>query len=189
MIDDVAKHSTFEGHYSCEVLSDLPSNGLDRFYFPGAQSHGKDGLIVQVTPIRRAPWFGIFSFGEVAKEGVTAIYTMPNPNQLCVVARGEGYLVEAENPVAWQPVRSIPVIDARVILERKIVVFASFTDLVAYGASGIQWRSERLAWDRLSVVGTTSDYLTGEFWDHSSDEKKTFIVDLTTGNSVGGVSR
>lgn len=84
--------------------------------------------------------------GDVAPNGKTGLYSWPHDATLCVVARGAGYLVRVDDPLDWQLVVARPVIDVRPIPSRRIVVFANYTELIAYGASGVAWTTKRLGW-------------------------------------------
>ena len=64
-----------------------------------------------------------------------------------------------------------------------VIVFANFTELVAYGPTGIRWRTKRLAWDSLKITEVTDTIIKGEFWDIRSDANSNFVVDLATGNT------
>jgi hypothetical protein len=146
-----------------------------------------DGILVEVRPKHCEPWFGTFAFGHVAPRGKSGIFTMPNPDVLCVVSRGEGYLVSASLPKSWERLRVVPVIDVRPVLAYDIIVFAEFTRLVAFGREGIKWQTKRLSWDNLQISEVATSYIKGEFWDVRSDAIASFVVDLATGTHQGGV--
>jgi hypothetical protein len=73
------------------------------------------------------------------------------------------------------------------VVKHGIIVFANFTELVAYGSQGLKWRTKRLTWDSMKVVEVTDDLLKGEFWDIRSESTQGFTVDLATGNHEGGI--
>ncbi|RKI73416.1 hypothetical protein D7X55_05290 [Corallococcus sp. AB049A] len=128
----------------------------------------------------------MFAFGKLGK-GTSGVFSMPDPEKLCVVSRGAGYLVTARDPSAWEAVQALPVTDVRVAPSAGIVVFADFTELVAYGAEGLRWRTKRLAWDGLKIVQVTERSIIGEYWDMRTEAMQTFEVDLATGSQEGGV--
>src|SRR5262245_48546290 len=66
-----------------------------------------------------------------------------------------------------------------------IIVFADFTNLVAYGKTGLKWRTKRLSWDDLKIIEVTDIFIKGEFWDILSEGTATFVVDLATGAHTG----
>jgi hypothetical protein len=104
-----------------------------------------------------------------------------------VVARGAGYLVSASAPATWEAVRAVPIIDVRPVLSARIIVFATYTEIVGYGELGEAWRTKRLAWDGLKIVAVGDSLLVGEYWDPRSETPQRFEVDLGTGVLRGGV--
>lgn len=175
----------FEHEYECDVLSE--STG-PKIYFPGASKEGgRDGLIVSIVPQNRTPWIGVFAFGELSPKGTSGVFSTPNPHRLCVVSRGMAYLVSAHAPEKWEIVPAAPVMDVRCVKKHGIIVFANFTEIIAYGSHGVQWRTARLTWDGMKVVDVTDDVLTGEFWDIQSESTQPFTIDLKTGESCGGI--
>ncbi|RKH93225.1 hypothetical protein D7Y04_41275 [Corallococcus sp. AB038B] len=80
-----------------------------------------------------------------------------------------------------------PVTDVRAVPAAGVVVFADFTEMVAYGAEGLRWRTKRLSWDGLKIVQVTERSIIGEYWDMRTEATQTFEVDLATGAQKGGV--
>ena len=144
--------------------------------------------MVCVTPETGPAWVGTFAFGAFGRNVVTRIVSMPDPFRLCVVARGAGYVVSTRRPEKWEEVNAIPVIDVRSIAAAGIVVFASLTELIAYGSEGIRWRTKRLTWDSMKLTDVlTEEKIVGEYWDMQYEETRTFEVDVTTGAHRGGI--
>jgi len=144
-------------------------------------------MLAEVHPEKGDPWLGTFAFGTVEPKGISGIFTTPSPDRLCVVARGEGYFISASTPTTWEPVQATPIIDVRPIRAQGVIVFASYTDLVAYGPAGIKWRTQRLTWDNLKITEVTDSFIKGEFWDILSEAMAGFTVDLATGTHQGGI--
>lgn len=177
---------TFQNNYSIEIIEELGAEGL--YYYPGANIQGgKDGIMVKVISSEGKSWIGVFAFGEISPTGISGIYSTPDPNNFCVVSKGSGYIVSSNNPKDWQQVKAIPVMDVRSIKHQKIIVFADYTELVAYGEAGVKWRTERLAYDSFKITEVTEYTLKGEFWDIRNEANQTFEVNLTTGLQVGGI--
>lgn len=179
--------TSFPRHYDCEQLEELPAKKC--YYFPGASSEGgRDGPIVHVIPYSGDPWVGVFAFGQLApRDGKTGLFTFPDPDILCVVAEGDGYLVRAVNPKEWSPVEVYPICEVVPASGKNLVVFANYTEMVALGTSGLVWRTDRLAWSEMKITRVTSEYIEAETWDIRSEENVTFRVDLSTGQHAGGI--
>lgn len=144
---------SFPHHFNCEVLDELPGGFTSqRYFFPDGALGGHDGIIVQVRPESAESWIGTFAFGKFGNAGVSRVLSMPNPDKLCVVARGAGFVGSASFPECWEEVRAVPIIDARPIAASGLVVFANHTEILAYDLDGVRWRTKRLSWDGLQIV-------------------------------------
>lgn len=173
--------------YDIQILDELKS-GYEIYYYPGASTlDGKDGIIVQVNSKQGKSWIGVFAFGNITKSGFSGAFTTPHQNKFCIVANGIGYFVDADNPTDWEEVKSIPVIDVRASKSTNVIVFADYTKLVAYDSSGIKWKTKQLAWEGLNIKEFSYTYIKGEYYDIRSESMESFEVNLSTGDSNGGV--
>lgn len=174
--------TTFPQAYTIEWSTELPSDGSRHHFFPGGSTQGgHDGLLVKVCPEHGASWVGTFAFGDC---GFSGIFSTPDPQRLCVVSRGEGYFVNVTKPSEWEKVRTFPIMDARPVSAHGIIIFADWWDLVAYGATGLAWQTNQLAWDGLRITEVTETHITGTF--SKGGEDGCFAVNLKTGEHVGG---
>ena len=114
---------------------------------------------------------------------------MPNPHWVCVVAEGQGYLINANVPTSWERIAIIPILDVRPIQARQIIVFADHTRLMAYGLSGMQWKTKRLVWDALTITEVTEELIRGKGCDAGNGETVYFTVDLSSGTHKGGIEQ
>ncbi len=179
---------SFRSNYTLEVLEELATG--ERYYYPDATTvGGKDGLLVKIVSSAGRSWVGVFSFGQISPNSISGVYSTPHPDKFCVVSRGAGYIVSSSNPKDWLNVKAIPIIDVRPIKYQGILVFADYTELVAYNNTGLKWRTERLSYDSLKITEVTEVYIKGEFWDIRSEEIETFKIDLGTGSQIGGVKK
>lgn len=170
------------------TLSEIPATDQPRYYYPGASlTGGKDGLVVATHAHCGKCWIGVFAFGDISGKGTSGLFTTPDPDRLCVISRGVGYLVDANIPEKWEAIRSIPILDVRLIPSHCIIVFANYTELVAYGLKGIVWRTKRLAWDGLKITEVTGSHICGEYEDVQTEQIGTFMVDLSNGSHEGGI--
>lgn len=179
---------SFPRTYECEHLQETPANIDQIFYYPGGSTvGGRDGHIIRVMPYEGDSWVGIFAYGALSPNGANGLYTLPDPARLCVVAQGQGYVVQANAPASYETVEAQPILDVRPIVEREIIVFATFTDLVAYGKAGQLWRTERLAWEELKITEVTADHIRGKVWDPQTESYVDFTIDPATGEHQGGM--
>lgn len=81
-----------------------------------------------------------------------------------------------------------PIIDARAIPERRLLILADFTMLAAYGPDGLAWRTGQISWDGLRITGVSSDEISGIAWNAPDQRHVSFSVNLKTGAHRGGAS-
>lgn len=121
----------FAAAYELELDVDLPAagGGPVKLFYPGAREAGSSDLLVSVTPFDGDPWLANFAAGGFP---LTAVTTCPDPNTFCVVVRGAGYLVRADDGHVWSEVRAHPVRQVIPDLDDELLL-ADFTRIAAYG--------------------------------------------------------
>lgn len=177
----------FPSSFNIKVLSEIKSGKTKRLFYPGAaESGGHDGLNVRVFPHESEAWIGIFASGRFGPKTITGVFATPNPTKLCVVAEGQAYIVDVANLKEYESLPIVPVIAVRSSVKYRLLIFANHTELLAIGANGIAWRTERLSWDSLKLTTMTDETLCGVFWDIQTESEQSFSVDLATGTHTGG---
>ena len=175
--------SVFPRSYEVSEVGEFPGTGTFTepvLYFPPPQKGPEHvGLWLRMRPLNSASWIGVFAFGYRSPRALSRVISTPDPKRVCVIASGGGYVVDADKPAVWDKIPLLPVIDVRAIPERQILVFADFTNLAAYGANGLVWRSPRLCWDDLKILNVTQDTIEG-----IGDGESRFAVDVRTGRSL-----
>ena len=171
-----------------EILEELPNSSTRLVYIPNeGPGLSRDGIIVRFSPLDGDPWIGVFAFGEMT--GETGIFPGPGDiHLLTVLAKGEAYIVNMNDPSWFHHVDLNPVIRAIPISKYSMMVFHDFTDIVAYNEKGLIWETGRISWDGIEIHSITDEELLGESWDAPSGEKVTFRVRLSSGFHIGGSS-
>jgi hypothetical protein len=180
---------TFPKNYEIRVMDSYGLvNPLERFHqFPAeVEESDRTGPYLRVVPKQGNAWIGFFSLGFDSDQVVNAIYSCPNADSLCVVAGGYGYVVNASDPAQWMRVEQQPVVDVRALPEQKLLLFAGFHTISAFGPAGLLWTTERLSWEGLSISRIDQATLYGQGWDAIADKEAPFEVDLATGKHTGG---
>jgi hypothetical protein len=180
-------HFAFPHDYAIEEFGELPGTGILKeplIYFPrprGRAEHNGEWLKVKAKSGKM--WAGVFALGPGSR---TAVISTPEPNTVCVVSKGAGYLVNAEAPEHWEEIGVCPVTDFRPMLEHKLLVLSDFTRLAAYGNDGLVWKSPRVCWDELKITRVTNESIEGTGYDPTDSLKPEmqFAVDLKTGRSL-----
>jgi hypothetical protein len=136
--------------------------------------------IVEVRPAVGERWVGIF-FADGAANVRGTIIGWPDQESLCFVGGGGAYLVRSTDPQQVKLLGDSRVQQYYVAQEAETILFADWSELEAFDASGRRWRSPRLCLDDLEIVGVDGELIscTGFFGDTSGP----FTVDLRTGRS------
>jgi hypothetical protein len=117
---------------------------------------------------------------------VHGVFSCPDVDSFCVAAGGYAYVVKAADPGKWEQVEQRPVVEVRVVPGLKLLLFAGFTTMTAYGEAGKLWTTERLSWEGISIREIEGQKVIGSGWDALKDRDVGFEVDLMTGKSSGG---
>lgn len=167
-----------DGDWRCQVLGfDRDGHIVDPF-----ESRWGAPVIVRVSPLGASGWVGMFAASGLG--GVSGAYAAPSPEGICVLADGEAYLVDANRPgqgaqvvhhQVWQVVR---------VPDRSLVLLVRPIDIVALGASGVAWRTPRLAVADLWVLQATQNSVVCQC--ETFGGTPTIELDPATGQQVGG---
>ncbi len=180
-----APRSWWPRNYEAELLPGLPATGPEPLQFRATTlGRGREGLVVSVRSAGSV-WVGNFQRGDGQLDG---IYETPSPDHVCVIAGGTGYWVPVYGPASYEIVGVYPIEHVRFIPELGVVVFADFTDLAGYGASGKRWASGRASWDGIEIVRADRVGIVGKAWDATKECEVGFYVDPVTGELEGGAA-
>ena len=160
------------------------------FYPPEIESEidNVGHVAVRVAPVGGQEWTGVFACGFDSNKVASGLYSHPDPERMCLVAAGYGYIVVARDPRLYERVIAQPVVSVHPAGEAGLLLFVDFTNISAYGRDGIAWRSERLTWEGLRVTEVAATSVHGYGWDMPKDKEVEFTVDLKTGQHVGGAA-
>jgi len=148
----------------------------------------RGAMYVLVHPAAGATFLATCALGFSSAAMPSGIWACPNPDEICLVAGGYAYVVNTARPescvhLAMRPV--VEVLEASALAE-KLLVFAGFHRLMAWGAKGLAWETRRLSWEGLRIERVEGDSLRGFGWNLQTDKEAEFVVDLRTGECVGG---
>jgi hypothetical protein len=172
----------FPHSYELREPPKLPGSGardLPVHYFPPPPFRSEqDGVWVRVSPDAGEEWIGVFAEGY-GNPGVTKILSTPNPNRVCIISRGGAYVVNAFSPTEWERLPFLPITYACSIPERRFLLFATFSSLIAWN-DGVLWQSH-LAVDGLTVTNVSPNRIEGYGYDPALGADDPFLVDSSTG--------
>jgi hypothetical protein len=180
----------FPHSYQVEELREWPGTGsfsIPVIYFPPPRSRAEhNGLWLKVKAKSGKAWIGVFAFGYKSPPSFSRVLSSPDPESVCVVSDGNAYIVNTEQPDAWEQLPIMPVLDIRPLLEQELLLFADFIRLAAYGNKKLVWRSPRVCWDGLKIANVTTDIIEGTGYDptNAATRESRFAVDVKTGRSL-----
>ena len=184
---------SFPHPWSVELLTKPPLIFPARQYtYPVAIAGEEDALArgalhLLVRPDAFSPAFlATCALGFRDASMPTGIYSSPNPAELCAVAGGYAYLIDTADPNRCIHVPLKPVTAVLPLPAQKLLVFAGFHTIHAYGADGQVWVTARLSWEGIKLREATATELHGLGWDMFTDREVQFAVDLATGGHTGG---
>jgi hypothetical protein len=179
----------FARNYEVKVPGPLPLvHPLEKLHhYPVELEEGdRAGAYVRIEPKQGPAWSGFFALGFESDRTIHAVYSCPDPDAVCVVVGGYAYVVKASDPMQWFGLEQRPVVEIRALPDRDLLLFAGFTNIIALGRNGLEWTTERLSWEGISITEVSGHKLHGLAWNALTDKEVPFEVDLATGQSSGG---
>lgn len=172
---------SFPSAYEFELLEDLPPGPLrvHTFSRPGS-GPVSSGVLLRVRPEVGDSWIGVFAPGSLATRATTGVYTSPDPNSLCVVARGDGYLVDTNSPPDFTCVKASPIMAVYPIVGQGFLIFCDPWEVFAYNKNGLLWRTGRIAIDGISIIDISANIIRGVA-DRMDTPESEFIIELENG--------
>jgi hypothetical protein len=113
----------------------------------------------------------------------SGIWSCPNPIEICAVSGGYAYLIDTTAPDRFTMIPYRPVLEVRPIAATGLLLFVGHHAILAWGASGQAWQSEKLSDEGVTIAGIHGTHLHGQGWSMLTDRETEFTLDLKTGFS------
>jgi hypothetical protein len=127
---------------------------------------------------------GVRTGGTSVGSPNTGIYTTPNDNRLLVLARGDAYLIDVQDPTNYEALSTgRPVVVVKPIPRESVLLLAKPWDVTAIGQDEVLWTTGRLAIDGLRLDESQHGRVAGVA-DPRDLEPRDF--DLTVGDANTG---
>ena len=182
--------TTFPHDWQVEILEAPPLIAPTRHYvYPQAVEEVERGALQIYLRSRPEAEFAMatFALGFADPSLPHGVWSCPNPRQICAIAGGYAYLVDADRPEKWMqiPYRPVTWVDA--------APEQSCCCLPAFIGFGLWERRERLGngsliWEGLRVTGIDGRHLHGFGWDMETDSEVPFTVDLRLVNTLAALA-
>jgi hypothetical protein len=167
---------TFPHHWMAEHLASRPLilPRVHRVYpveVPGEEDAlARGALELLITPKEGERFLATCALGFAGASVPSGVWSCPDPDWLCAVAGGYAYLIDTRAPENWEQVEYRPVMEVRALVEQELLLFAGFHKLVAYGAEGKRWKTQRLTSEGLRLGAVREGRLQGWGWDMRTGE-------------------
>jgi hypothetical protein len=111
----------------------------------------------------------------------TGLWSCPNPDELCAVSGGYAYIIEVTQPDHFVMIPYRPILEIRAVPDHNLLLFIGHHSILAWGANGQAWQSEKLSSEGLTLEEVGGPALHGMGWDLMTDKEIPFALDLKTG--------
>lgn len=176
--DEVVVQMEFNHDYEVESLgwSHESSPHANYVHYPEiAATEGKEVLTIFIKPRNGEPWTGVFAAG---RGGISGIYACPDSEQLCVIARGNAYLINVIVPKKFS-VHNWIVNQAYSLIDQSRLIIIHTDGLCALDEDGISWCTDI---NRPVVEKTDDGRIAGTYED--CGQVVSMLIDLETGNAL-----
>ena len=179
---------SFPHHWEAEVLAARPIILPARhFVYPReAEEVERGALEVLVRPDgpNEQPLLATCALGFRDPAVPTGLWSAPHPDWLCAVCGGYAYLIDTTAPERFTMIPYRPVLEVRPIPDAGLLLFVGHHAILAWGAHGEAWQSEKLSSEGVAVTGVEDGVLRGLGWELMTDRETPFTLDLGTGLRV-----
>jgi hypothetical protein len=192
MTASTADAQQFPQDWSVEVLKTPPLIAPARqFLYPKQIAGEEDALArgalqLMVRSATGETFLATCALGFTDPAMPTGVFASPNPQEMCAVAGGYAYVIDTALPGNCTHIALKPVVEVRVLLAQKLLLFVGFHSMVAWGRNGVAWESARLSWEGIRIAVIDGDVLHGTGWNLMTDREVVFSLDLRTGQHRGG---
>lgn len=172
--------------YVVTIPDELPGRPAAMHEFARMGRVVDGGILIDVKSTTGNRWCGLVANGhESVQAAQCGVYSTPTPSRLCVVARGDAYLIDAEMPERWEVLKECPVVAVRPAVEKNLLILATPRRVLGLGSGGVKWLTPRIAIDGIALGAVLEGRIEGVA-DPCGMEPRNFTVDLRTGKRHGG---
>ncbi len=173
----------FPARYALTPLEAVPPGpNLPVVHLPGRAVRAHPGPTVKIAPATGDAWIAVFH-GGAPHHGWAPTQLIGWPDEISVgyVAGGTAYAVRTDDPSAVLEIAEEAIRDVIVSPVHRLVVFADWVKLTAYGPEGFAWEAD-VASDQLAIERIEGDVLECRAFIYGQTNVR-FQVHLPTGGS------
>ncbi|MEO6805347.1 MAG: hypothetical protein ABI209_04285 [Edaphobacter sp.] len=192
MADPAGDKKEFSHNWGMDVLKTPPLIApVRQFTYPQQVAGEEDAMArgalqLMIHPVKGATFLATCALGFTDPAMPTGVFTCPDPDEICAVAGGYAYIIDATQPEHSNHIALKPVVEVQVLIAQELLLFVGFHAIVAWGRSGLAWESARLSWEGVRITGIDGSVLRGMGWNLMTNQEAAFSLDLLTGQHQGG---
>lgn len=177
---------TFTHAWEAEILPVRPLILPPRhFTYPReVEEVDRGALEVMVRPQMTAPFLATCALGFRDSAAASGVWAAPDPCQICCVSGGYVYVIDTVAPEQFTFVTLRPVLEVHLAVEAELLILVGHRTIVAWGREGLQWESEKLSDEGVTVTAIDGWTFRGMGWTLMTDKETPFALDLRTGRRV-----
>jgi hypothetical protein len=179
---------SFPHYWQAEILPSRPLILPARhFVYPGKAEEAERGALeVLIRPDSQVAqeFLATCALGFLDPAVPTGLWSTPNPAEICAVSGGYAYIIDTAAPERFTMISYRPVLELRSVLAENLLLFIGHHSILAWGANGQAWESEKLSSEGLTLAEIDGCVLHGLGWEMMTDKETPFAIDLRTGMRV-----
>jgi hypothetical protein len=176
---------TFPCTWKAEILSARPMILPPRhFVYPRDVEEVERGaleVLVRAVEPGASPFLATCALGFRDPVVPTGVWSAPNPDEMCAVAGGYAYIVDTAAPERFTMLPYRPVLEVRPIHDQGLLLFVGHHTILAWGAAGEAWETNKLSDEGVTVTAIEGQLLRGLGWNLVTDKETPFTLDLQSG--------
>ena len=179
----------FAHHWQAEMLATRPLILPPRhFVYPAdAEEVERGALEVLVRPEAGThPFLATCALGFRDPAVPTGLWSCPRPEEMCAVSGGYAYIIDTIAPECSTMILYRPVLAVHAVIETGLLLFVGHRNILAWGAKGEAWQTEKLSDEGVTITGIEGNVLSGLGWNLITDKEIEFSVDIRTGLLLAG---
>jgi hypothetical protein len=158
-----------------------------RFVYPReAEEVERGALEVLIRPesTEIQPFLATCALGFRDPAAPTGLWSTPNPQEICAVSGGYAFLIDTTAPQRFTMIPFRPVLEIRPLPAYGLLLFVGHHAILAWGAQGEAWCSEKLSDEGVTITTIQNGVLHGLGWNLMSDKETPFALDMKTGSPI-----
>ncbi len=130
------------------------------------------------------PFLATCALGFRDPAAPTGVWSCPRAGEICAVAGGYAYVIDADAPERFTMMSYRPVLQVLPAPEAGLLLFVGHRGILARGAQGQAWEAAKLSDEGVTVTGIEGTLLRGLGWSLMTDKETPFALDLRTGAKI-----